>query len=56
MRKSLSRASNRVRIAIAWPFNVLALSHSMSPSYDDKSKRVRLAEWVNTHILPDNLD
>lgn len=57
MSKSVfKRASNRVRVLIAAPFNILALGQTMGPPYNEQSRLVKLADWVNTHVLPDDLD
>jgi hypothetical protein len=56
MRLLLKKVSDKIRFAIALPFNLLALGQGMSPPYPTTTRTQRLADWVNTHILPDDLD
>jgi hypothetical protein len=50
------KVTDKVRLAIAAPFNLLAISQTMGPPYDKDTRLVRLADWVNTHVLPKDLD
>lgn len=57
MGKSFARqASDRIRILIALPFNMFAHASSLDAPHEKQSVFARMADWVNTHILPDDRD